>query len=193
MAARTFRLICSFFEYSVVTLSFQPIGMPAVPSAITFSPMQSGDEPRVNALHERVFGPGRFARTAFRLREKAAPFLSLSLVAEEAGTLIGAVSMSRIAVGDTNGVLLGPLAVLPEKRDVGVGKALLFQAVEAAHRSGEPFVLLVGDLPYYAPAGFEVVPLGTMTMPGPVDPSRLLIAMSSSANALPAGVVRGSA
>lgn len=176
-----------------MTLSFQPIGMPAVPSAITFAPMQSGDEPRVNALHERVFGPGRFARTAFRLREKAAPFLSLSLVAEEAGTLIGAVSMSRIAVGDTNGVLLGPLAVLPEKRDVGVGKALLFQAVEAAHRSGEPFVLLVGDLPYYAPAGFEVVPLGTMTMPGPVDPSRLLIAISSSANALPAGVVRGAA
>lgn len=174
-----------------MTLPLQPVGMPAVPSTIAFASMQSVDEPRVSALHERVFGPGRFARTAFRLREKAAPLLSLSLVAEEAGTLIGAVSMSRITVGDMRGVLLGPLAVLPEKRDVGVGKALLFQAVEAAHQSGEPFVLLVGDLPYYAPAGFTVVPFGAMTMPGPVDPSRLLIAMNESVDALPSGAVRG--
>lgn len=174
-----------------MTLSFQPVGMPAVPSTIAFAPMQTVDEPRVNALHDRVFGPGRFARTAFRLREKAAHLLSFSLVAEEANTLIGAVSMSRIKVGDTRGVLLGPLAVLPEKRDVGVGKALLFQAVEAAHQSGEPFVLLVGDLPYYAPAGFAVVPFGTMRMPGPVDPTRLLIAMNGSVDASPTGAVRG--
>ncbi|MFN3169991.1 MAG: GNAT family N-acetyltransferase [Hyphomicrobiales bacterium] len=174
-----------------MTLPLQPVGMPAVPSTVTFAPMQSVDEPRVNALHERVFGPGRFARTAFRLREKAAPLLALSLVAEEADTLIGAVSMSRIAVGEVEGVLLGPLAVLPEKRDVGVGKALLFQAVEAAHQSGEPFVLLVGDLPYYAPAGFAVVPFGTMTMPGPVDPTRLLIAINRSVDALPTGLPTG--
>lgn len=174
-----------------MTLPLQPVGMPAVPSTIAFASMQSVDEPRINALHERVFGPGRFARTAFRLREKAAPLLSLSLVAEEAGALIGAVSMSRITVGDMRGVLLGPLAVLPEKRDLGVGKALLFQAVKAAHQSGEPFVLLVGDLPYYAPAGFAVVPFGAMTMPGPVDTSRLLIAMNGSVDALPSGAVRG--
>jgi len=176
-----------------VTLSLLPAGAPDVPSSVTFASMQTADAPRVNALHEQVFGPGRYARTAFRLREKAAPLLPLSFLAEDDGALIGSVSMSRIAVGETHGVLLGPLAVLAEKRDLGVGKALLFQAVQAAHQSGEPFVLLVGDLPYYAPAGFAVVPFGSMKMPGPVDPTRLLVAMNPSVELMPIGVVRGTA
>jgi predicted N-acetyltransferase YhbS len=182
-----------FLPSFVVTLSLLPAGAPDVPSSVTFASMQSADAARVNALHEQVFGPGRYARTAFRLREKAAPLLPLSFVAEDDGALIGSVSMSRIAVGETHGVLLGPLAVLAEKRDLGVGKALLFQAVQAAHQSGEPFVLLVGDLPYYAPASFAVVPFGSMKMPGPVDPTRLLVAMNPSVELMPTGVVRGTA
>jgi predicted N-acetyltransferase YhbS len=37
-------------------------------------------------------------------------------------------------------------------------------------------VLLVGDAPYYGPLGFEVIPTGQITLPGPVDPARLLAA-----------------
>jgi predicted N-acetyltransferase YhbS len=155
--------------------------------------MQAADDVRMQALHAEVFGPGRYARTAFRLREKAAPLLPLSLVAEKDGGLIGAVSMSRIRVGEARGVLLGPLAVLPHKRDLGIGKALLAKGVAAAFEAGEAFVLLVGDLPYYAPAGFNMVPFGTMAMPGPVDPSRLLIAINPERPTSPSGAVRGSA
>ncbi|MFN3225771.1 MAG: GNAT family N-acetyltransferase [Hyphomicrobiales bacterium] len=176
-----------------MTNSPKNLGAFAAPNHVAFSAMQPSDDARVQALQAAVFGPGRFARTAFRLREKAAPLLPLSLVAEEQGGLIGAVSMSRIAVGEYHGVLLGPLAVLPEKRDLGIGKALLAKAVAAAFESGEPFVLLVGDLPYYAPAGFKVVPYGTMHMPGPVDPSRLLIAINPKRSILPTGNVRGCA
>jgi hypothetical protein len=94
-----------------VTHSPKNLGAFAAPNHVVLSTMQPSDDARVQALHEQVFGPGRYARTAFRLREKAAPLLSLSLVANEEGTLIGAVSMSRIAVGENHGVLLGPLAV----------------------------------------------------------------------------------
>lgn len=191
MGRARFRLICSFLPSFVVTHPVQTAGAVSVPSSVAVSPMQAGDEPRVHTLHAKVFGPGRYARTAFRLRERAAPLLAFSRVAEEKGALIGAVSMSRIAVGDVRGVLLGPLAVLADKRDLGVGRALLGQSVEAALSAGEPYVLLVGDLPYYSPAGFRVVPFGTMTMPGPVDPSRLLIAMHPSVEAMPQGTVRG--
>ncbi len=169
------------------------VGAFVAPSHVAFSTMQASDDLPVHSLHVEVFGPGRYARTAFRLREKAAPLLPLSLIAQEKGDLIGAVSMSRIIVGDARGVLLGPLAVLPAKRDLGVGKTLLAKAVAAAFAAGEAFVLLVGDLPYYAPAGFKVVPYGTMQMPGPVDPARLLIAMSPDCSSLPNGAVRGSA
>lgn len=175
-----------------MTLPSHPTGAPDVPNNVLFATMQLSDESRVHALHATVFGPGRYARTAFRLREKAAPLLALSRVAEEDGVLIGSVSMSRIVAGGMHGVLLGPLAVLPEKRDFGVGKALLADAVALAFAAEEPFVLLVGDMPYYAPAGFARVPFGQLVMPGPVDPSRLLIALNPGAGVQDlSGAVRG--
>lgn len=169
------------------------VGAFAAPSHVTISPMYASDDARVQALQAEVFGPGRFARTAFRLRETAAPLLPLSLIAEESDQLIGAVSMSRIMVGAVRGVLLGPLAVLPDKRDLGIGKALLAKSVAKAFDAGELFVLLVGDLPYYAPVGFKTGAIGTMTTPGPVDPSRLLIAMNPEHSSSPSGAVRGAA
>lgn len=142
-------------------------------------------------MQATVFGPGRFARTAFRLREGAAPLDACSFVALSRGDLVGAVTLSAIAVGATQGALLGPLAVLPEAREKGIGRALLAKATERAFVGGLPFVLLVGDAPYYAPYGFQTVPFGNITMPGPVDPARLLIALNPSLRAgVPSGAAR---
>ncbi len=174
-------------------MTIKPSNGTAVPSTVTFASMTQAHEGDVLALQARVFGPGRFVRTAFRLRETAAPLLSYSRVAEENGRLIGAVSMSRIMVGDVPGVLLGPLAVLTEKRDLGVGKALLQDSVAEAFKASEPFVLLVGDLPYYAPVGFLPAPFGTIIMPGPVDPARLLIAHNPDVSTRLSGKVVGAA
>lgn len=179
-----------------MTSSSSPISGTSVPNSIAFAPMTlmpmtPAHHREVLALHDHVFGPGRFARTAFRLREQAAPLWDQSLVAYEDDALIGAVSLSRITVGDARGVLLGPLAVLATKRDLGVGKALLANSVAAAFASGEPYVLLVGDLPYYAAAGFKTVPFGSVDMPGPVDPSRLLVARNPHADFALAGPVAG--
>ena len=45
---------------------------------------------------------------------------------------------------------------------------------QAAAAGGREAILLVGDLPYFGPLGFEVVPAGRIALPGPVDPRRVL-------------------
>lgn len=142
--------------------------------AITFLPMTSADEAQIEKLDERAFGPGRFARTAYRLREGVAPDLSLSFVARVGTLLVGANRMTPILVGASRALLLGPLTVEPAFRSQGVGERLVKESLDAARAAGHGLVLLVGDEEYYARMGFFPVPRNKITMPGPVDPDRLL-------------------
>lgn len=180
------------FPSKTLPSGLAPMNAPKLKPMFTCLPMLASDGEGVEALHASVFGPGRYARTAFRLREKASVLLPISRKAVSDTGLVGAVTMSRIVIGQTAGALLGPLAVDPALRDRGVGRQLLADAVGAAFEAGEPYVLLVGDLPYYAHAGFNPVAHGTMKMPGPVDPMRLLIAVNPDQQGpLPTGQVRG--
>ena len=128
----------------------------------------------IDALIERAFGPGRYAKTAERLREGNRLRADLSFVAVAAGTVVGAVRMWPIAVGGTRGVFLGPIAVEGAWRKHGVGAALIEAAIAAASDAGEGFILLVGDVPLFVPHGFQVVPKGVVALPGPVDARRVL-------------------
>lgn len=131
----------------------------------------------IEALHESAFGPGRFARAAFRLREQGPHDPALSFVAlSPQGAMLGSVRMTQVATSQSGhrGHLLGPLAVDPAYKSRGIGKALVRRAAGAACRTHARFVLLVGDAPYYAPLGFAPVPAGRLFLPGPVEPNRLL-------------------
>lgn len=141
---------------------------------VTFRPEIAADAAAVDAIHDMTFGPGRYSRTAFRIREGYAADGPTSLVALHAGAVIGSVRLTAIAVGDTPALLLGPLAVLPALKNLGVGKALMRRSLEAARQRHHRLVVLVGDLPYYWPFGFRVIPAGRVELPGPVDPARLL-------------------
>jgi predicted N-acetyltransferase YhbS len=68
------------------------------------------------------------------------------------------------------------LTVEPPFRDRGIGQMLIERALKQARHSGHRLVVLVGDEPYYGKAGFKQIPKGRVTMPGPVDPARLLVA-----------------
>lgn len=142
--------------------------------AIRFTPQTPADAPAIEKLEERAFGPGRYARTAYRLREGAEPDLSLSFVAHVGTLLVGANRMTPILVASSPALLLGPLTVEPAFRSQGLGEALVKTSLDAARDGGHGLVLLVGDLDYYARLGFARVPRGKITMPGPVDPQRLL-------------------
>jgi predicted N-acetyltransferase YhbS len=140
---------------------------------------ETGDhDPAIEQLHADAFGPGRYARAAFRVREQGPHDRVLSFVAtSEDGRLLGSVRLTWIETAGTGarGLLLGPLAVRAALKGQGIGKALLRAAVDAARDAGAPYVLLVGDKPYYWPFGFTAAPRGRVQMPGPVDPERLLI------------------
>jgi predicted N-acetyltransferase YhbS len=142
--------------------------------AIRFSPMTEEDEPAIEKLDERAFGPGRFAKTAYRLREGVPSDLSLSFVARVGTLLIGANRMTPILIGSSPALLLGPLTVESAFRSQGVGETLVKKSLDAARGAGHALVLLVGDLDYYGRLGFTPTPRGTILMPGPVNPDRLL-------------------
>ena len=142
----------------------------------TFRLATPEDDHFVEELQALAFGPGRFARTAFRVRERFPIDKSLSLIAEIDGHAVASVWMTPISVGGKDGYLLGPLATDPAYRGRGAGKLLVRTATEMALARGEgKFVLLVGDEPYYGPLGFARTTHGAIQFPGPVDPSRVLL------------------
>jgi len=144
--------------------------------AFTILPETPGDALAIERLHERTFGPGRFARTAYRIREGVTHLRELSYTARIGTLLVGSVQLTAIRIGGTAALLLGPLTVEPPFRGRGIGQALIERALADARRLGHRLVVLVGDEPYYAKAGFRQVPKGQIVMPAPVDPARLLAA-----------------
>ena len=134
------------------------------------------DAPAIERLTERTFGPGRFAKTAYRIREEVTHIPELSFTARVGTLLVGSVRLSPVLIGAAPALLLGPLTIEPPFRDRGIGQALLVRALEEAKAKGHRLVVLVGDEPYYGKAGFKAVPKGQVVMDGPVDPARLLVA-----------------
>jgi predicted N-acetyltransferase YhbS len=130
--------------------------------------------PLVEALNDRAFGPGRFAKTAHRLREGRMGLPELSFVATDGDVLCGSVRYWPVTVGGAPALLLGPLAVDPGRQNQGIGRSLMEASLKRAAELGHRLVILVGDPPYYARVGFAPVPAGTMSLPGPVDPTRIL-------------------
>ncbi|MCW2315174.1 Predicted N-acetyltransferase YhbS [Rhodoblastus acidophilus] len=142
--------------------------------SLAFAPQTPADLAAIQKLEERAFGPGRFAKTAYRLREGVSPDLSLSTIARIGGMLVGACTLTRIAVGGAPVLLLGPLTVEEPFRARGVGEALAQRSLEAAKAAGHALVLLVGDPPFYERLGFVRAGFGQFVFPGPVDPGRIL-------------------
>lgn len=143
--------------------------------SLTILAETAGDAQAIERLHERTFGPGRYALSAYRLREHVDHVPELSFTARIGTLMVGSVRQLPICIGNTPALLLGPLTVEPPFRDRGVGRALLDRALNDAKTKGHRLVLLVGDEPYYSRVGFKRIPKKLVTMPGPVDHTRLLV------------------
>ena len=121
----------------------------------TIRPERPADAAAADAIVAERFGPGRYAKTAYRLREGVKPIAGLSFVAEIDGRIIGTVRYWPVDIGGT--------------------AALMQTSLDAARALGHRAVVLVGDEPYYGRVGFKrLQPMGRITMPGPVDLARLL-------------------
>jgi predicted N-acetyltransferase YhbS len=144
--------------------------------SLTILPETEGDAEAIERLHERTFGPGRYARSAYRIREGRGHLLTLSFTARVGSLLVGSVRLTPICIGETPALLLGPLTVEPPFRERGVGSALIERSLHDAKTAGHRLVVLVGDEPFYGKTGFKRIPKGQVKFPGPVDPALLLVA-----------------
>jgi predicted N-acetyltransferase YhbS len=143
--------------------------------SLTILAETAADALAIERLHERTFGPGGYAKTAYRIREGVGHRLELSFTARIGTLLVGSIRLTPVRIGAAKALLLGPLTVEPPFRERGIGQALIERALATARERGHRLVLLVGDEPYYGKSGFKRIPKGQVTMPGPVDPARLLV------------------
>jgi predicted N-acetyltransferase YhbS len=146
------------------------------PDAFTYRLEKPADVPIIEALQAALFGPERFKRAAYVLREGVPPDPALSFVALCGERLIASVRMTPITIGGRPALILGPLVVVPDFKGRGAGKALVRMALNAARAAGHRVVMLVGDLPYYGPLGFTFLGRDVITLPAWVDPDRVLVA-----------------
>ncbi|HEX7761778.1 MAG TPA: N-acetyltransferase [Caulobacteraceae bacterium] len=154
------------------------------------APECPADAAQADALIERAFGPGRYAKAAERLREHNTPLTGLSFVAHAEGKVVGCVRQWPVRIGGTSAVFLGPIAVDDAWRHHGLGGALVKRASDAARAAGHELILLVGDTPLFRRLGFDAEPARHIVMPGPVDQRRVRVkALKPGADAHLAGLV----
>ncbi len=148
--------------------------------AILILPLARADPEDVEALLDAAFGPDRHRRTAYRLRDGVAAVPGLSFGAFDRGLLVGTLQCWPVELAGEEGaeplVLLGPVAVLPERQQHGIGRMLMRAALGAADAADADPLMLIGDPEYYARLfGFHAAPTQRWELPGPVERHRLLV------------------
>lgn len=92
--------------------------------------------------------------------------LTLSLVAEFEGAVVGHVAVSPVSISDgtTGWFGLGPISVTPEHQGCGVGYQLMREALRILRERGAGGCVLVGEPAYYGRFGFRADP--NLVFPG---------------------------
>lgn len=129
----------------------------------------------VEKLNADAFGPDRFAKTVYRLREDVAPISSLSFVMLDGEEVVGTLRFWPVTIGGaTPALLLGPLVAAPSRQGEGIGSRLMQEGLARAAAEGHRIVILVGDEPYYSRFGFTRALARRLKLPGWVDKKRFL-------------------
>src|SRR6267142_2074470 len=158
----------------MTALRTTPVALTSNATPFAIRAERASDVVAREALLDACFGEGRQKRTCQRLRDGRAPAEGLALSAVREGHLVGTLRLWHVSAGGVRALVLGPLAVDPSSRELGVGAALMNHALAAAKARGHGAVVLLGDAPYYARFGFSAEKTGEMLLPGPFERERLL-------------------
>ena len=138
------------------------------------------DDEAIEAMNEAAFGPDRRQKTVYRLRVGVRPIKDLCFVASDTrGHMVASIRNWPIVIsGPTTGrwpaVMLGPLAIAPELRGLGYGKALMWHSMAQSRMQGHSRIILVGDPEYYNQFGFRRDLALNIQLPGWVEERRFL-------------------
>jgi predicted N-acetyltransferase YhbS len=151
-----------------------PAGLPKGVAPFAICPERATDVVAREALLDACFGENRNLRTCQRLRDGRAPASGLAFSALCRSKLVGTLRLWHVSAGGTPALLLGPLAVEPRCRGLGIGAALIGQSLSVARLHGHGAVILLGDAPYYARFGFTPAKAAALSLPGAFERDRLL-------------------
>jgi predicted N-acetyltransferase YhbS len=147
---------------------------------IRIAPLSDADPHAVEDLLDDAFGADRHTRTAYRIRAGMPVIDALSFAAFENHVLVGTIQSWPVAVGEAPVVLVGPVAVAPDRQRAGIGRMLMTKLIDTAPDTA---MMMIGDPEYYGRFfGFTADATGGWNVPGPVERRRLL---ARNAEALP--------
>lgn len=162
---------------------------------ITVVPLSTIAAEPIEALLDAAFGTDRHTRTAYRLRKGARAIDALSFAALDCGDLVGTLQSWPVALVDASGeatalVIVGPVAVAPDRQRSGIGRTLMTHMLEVADAGGANALMMIGDPEYYGRFfGFSADATAGWSLPGPVERHRLLARISNGARVPAAGQI----
>lgn len=148
---------------------------------MTVVPLHIIDSYEVEALLDAAFGDDRHLRTAYRLRRDMSAIDALSFaVVNERELLLGSIQCWPVKIIDDNGfdtplIMVGPVAVSPDRQNSGIGGQLMAAMLSAADTKSCPAMMMIGDPEYYNRFGFSAQHSAGWALPGPWEPQRLLL------------------
>jgi putative acetyltransferase len=118
---------------------------------------QPADRAAIFAVNAAAFPTDAEARLVDALR--AGGGLLLSLVAEDAGALVGHIAFSPVTVTRPDGTCAGgvglaPMAVVPPRQRAGIGGRLVAEGLRRLRAAGHRFCVVLGHPAYYPRHGF---------------------------------------
>jgi predicted N-acetyltransferase YhbS len=153
---------------------------------IRLAPLSEADPLAIERLLDAAFGADRHTRTAYRIRAGMAAIDGLSFAALDDDVLVGTIQSWPVAIGDAPVVLVGPVAVAPDRQRAGIGRMLMTRLIKTAPDTA---MAMIGDPEYYGRFfGFTAAATGGWEVPGPFERHRLL---ARNADALPRTGVLG--
>jgi len=143
-------------------------------------PLSAIDAAAVEALLDEAFGADRHGRTAYAVRAGVESLAALSFAAVAEGALVGTLQSWPVALAFEQAnrrslVMVGPVAVSPDAQGKGIGQMLTRACCRALDEAGLSAVM-IGDPGFYQRFfGFVSGPASRWTLPGPVEPERILL------------------
>lgn len=112
------------------------------------------DIPAIHMLNQQAFGQEQEANIVDALRKNGGALLSL--VATIDGKVVGHIMYSPITIaGKHEGAALGPMSVLPQYQNQGIGSRLVQTGNERLRQASYPYVIVLGHADYYPRFGFR--------------------------------------